>query len=190
MTLVIPLTEPVEVFKGDTIKWRISLADFLPTDSWTLTYEFVQTNEHQNVTGSDNGDGTHLVAITPATSNKFKPGYIRYVGYVDNGTDRYTMRNGGITVRAEYDQRVSGYDGRSHARKMLAAIEAVLEESATDDQLSMSINGRSVTVMNKLELVQLRNEYVEYVRQEDDANKVARGLATGRQVLTRFGNWS
>lgn len=187
MAAEIPLREPDKFFKGDTVKWRKNFTDYLP-DSWTLYYEFVNASDHQEVTGTDNGDGTHLITLNPSDSNKFYAGTYRYVGYVDDGTDRYTLTRGSFEVIAEFDQRISGYDGRSHSRKALECIEKIIENrlAGNEDMVSMSVGGRSTTLMRFDELVTLRSQYLEFVRQEEDAERVERGLGTGRKVLTRF----
>ena len=57
-------------------------------------------------------------------------------------------------------------DLRSHAKKVVDAIEAVIENRATIDQQSMSIAGRSLSRMSIDDLLNFRNQYKnEYLRE-------------------------
>lgn len=186
---VIPRFEPEDFVKGDTVKWRISETNYLPSDGWILTYEFASVGDHKQVVGTDNGDETHLITISTTVSKTFKNDYYAYVGYVELSGERYTTREGGLQVNPALGQRISGFDGRSHARKTLDDIEKLIESrmSGQDDLISFSVANRSSTVMEMSDLVTLRSQYQEYVRQEDAQKQLDKGLASGNQVLARFG---
>ena len=74
----------------------------------------------------------------------------------------------------------------THATRVLAAIEAVLERRATKDQESYTIDGRSLSRTPISELLLLRNLYRREVQLEAQAENVAAGKANGRMILTRF----
>jgi hypothetical protein len=78
-------------------------------------------------------------------------------------------------------------DTRSHARKVLAAIEAVIERRATKDQEEYTIDGRSLKRTPVAHLLVLRYRYKREVEQEEQADRLAKGRGTGRKVVTRFG---
>ena len=185
MALTIPLTVPKDFNAGDTVKFRVSHGDFLPADGWTLYFEFGRPEEKTiQITGTDNGDQTHLITITPAVSVTFNPGRWFYQGYVSDGTDRYTIRQGEIEVHPDF-ATTSNVDTRSHARTVLDAIEAVMESRATETQLSISIAGESITLLSPEELIRWRSFYKAEVEMEDRAQKIADGLGA-RRIVTRF----
>jgi hypothetical protein len=82
----------------------------------------------------------------------------------------------------------TSYDGRSHARRMLAAIEAMMEGRATDGDLDVvktSVGGRA-TDFDLPTLVKMRQQYAAAVAMEDDAAAIAAGGRSRRLVQTRF----
>jgi len=186
MVAIVPIGEPKSMVQGDTVKWRVQLADYLPT-AWTLTYNFVsQKHKNQSVTASDNGDGTFLVSISSTNSLKYGAGKWHYQGVVTDGTDRYLVTEGAIDVVKDFASAVNGYDARSHAEKVLEAIEAVIEGRATSDQSSMSIGGRSISLMPVEDLLVLRSRYNSEVDSERAAERIAQGMGSGRRVRVRF----
>jgi len=182
---VIPLNEPESFTEGDTVKWRRSLPDYLPGDGWTLTYRFGRADEATiTVTGSDNGDQTHLISISPAVSATFVQGVYYYQASVSDGTDRYTVASGNVLVTPDFAS-VENPDTRTHARKVLDAIEAVLEERATQSQLSISVAGQSITMLSPEELIRWRSVYKAEVDSEERAERIQQGLG-GKRIKTRF----
>ena len=181
--VTIPLEEPKAFIKGDTVKWRRREADYDP-GTWTLSYAFVSDKDQQTVTATNNGDGTHLVTISAAASAKFANATYRYQARVTDGSESFTVAEGTITARENF-AAVKNHDARSHAEKVLEAIEAVIEDRATTDQSSMSLNGRSLSLMDVDELLTLRARYVSEVEQERAAERVAAGLGSGRRILVR-----
>ena len=89
MSETIPTQTPATVIAGDTIKWRLKTlvnGDHKdPADSWVLTYELRNTNQVQTITGTDNGDGYHLITITAATSAAFASGIFHYQAAITLG---------------------------------------------------------------------------------------------------------
>ena len=82
---------------------------------------------------------------------------------------------------------ISGvHDGRTHAKKVLDAIMAVLENRATKDQESYSIAGRTLSRTPLADLQTLRDRYRGEYTQELRAEKAAKGEGHHGRVLTRF----
>jgi hypothetical protein len=77
-------------------------------------------------------------------------------------------------------------DGRTHARKVLDAIEAVIEGRATSEVAEYQIAGRELRYIPIPELLQLRDKYRGEVLREDAASRAARGLPDPRRVFVRF----
>ena len=80
----------------------------------------------------------------------------------------------------------SGYDNRSHVKKVLDALEATLENKASQDQLSYSIAGRSLSRLSPTELIQWRDRYREEYNREVQAERIAQGLGNSNKIRVRM----
>lgn len=184
MSVSIPTIEPESFRVGDTVKWTKSLADYLPGDGWVLKYTLNKTGSKITLTTSDNGDGTHLVSVSAATSAAYKHGVYKWQSYVEYSGERYTIASG--TIEALPDLTAAGLDTRSHVKKVLDAIEAVLENRATLDQESYTIGNRSLKRMGIEELLKFRDTYKMQYNSELQAERLAMGLGSKNKVLVRF----
>lgn len=148
-------TEPLEIIAGDTVKWLITNTDY-PATSWTMRYAFRGASV-LNATATASGS-SHLVVLTATQTTNLQAGSYEFAAQVTSGSEAYTVRNGRITVRPNLMTAGAG-DRVSHAEKMLAAIEAVLEGRITADVMAYTIAGRSVTKIPVKELLELRAKY-------------------------------
>jgi len=178
-----PTTEPTEVTAGDTVKWTRTLSDY-PAGTWTLSYTLVNSASKITITASASGTD-HLVSVTPATSAAWSAGLYDWQAYVTDGTDRYQVDSGRLTIHANY-AGVTTLDDRSHVKKTLDAIEAVIEGRASQSQQSYTINGRSLTRIPLAELYEFRKQYKAEYAAELQAERIANGMGSGRRVLLRF----
>lgn len=185
MSITIPTTEPVAARAGDSWKWTRLLADY-PASTWTLTYTFINSAAKISIVASADGD-THSVSVLPATTGAYTTGRYDWVAHATDGTDNYQVDAGVFQLLPDVASAAT-YDGRSHARVMLEAIDAILEGQATTGQLdlvSTAHNNRSLT-RDPIHLIKLRQRYAATVRAEDDAQRVARGELPSRLVQVRF----
>lgn len=170
--------------RGETVEWYENRRDFLPADGWELSAVLVQSDDVQTITATDNLDGRYLVTISQADSAAFQPGIYRYQIRVSDGAKTHLLEAGIVDVSQSFASVTDGYDAREHAEKVLEAIEAVLERKATQDQSSMSVEGRQISRYSPEELWQMRRRYQWEVRKIRDAERAARGepVSTMRQV--------
>jgi hypothetical protein len=174
---------PDEFRAGDTIKWTQNLTNYQP-DAWTLKYVFVKDGDQVIVTGTDNGDSSHLLTINLASA--FESGTYKWSSYVTDEVDRHTIEDGRVEVLVNYETATSGYDDRSHIKKTLDALEAIIEGRASRDQESYSIAGRSLSRMPVPDLIQWRDKYKAYHAQEIKAERIKRGLGHSGRIEVRF----
>lgn len=177
--------EPMQLVAGDTLKFKRHWDDYEPP-GWTLTYYLVKDGKQITITATDNGDGYHLVDVKPSTTSAWSPGRYQWQAVVADGTDRYKVDEGTIEVLADYAQQSSGFDARTHVKKTLDAIEAVIESRATRDQESVEINGRSLRRTSLPDLLKLRDRYKAEYQREVQAERLRNGLGTNGRVLVRF----
>ncbi len=154
---------------------------------WAMTYRLVpRSGSGSVITITADADGDDFtVSVPSSTTAGWGAGWYSWAGYVSKAGNRYTFDDGQIEIKADPGAAPAGYDGRTHARKMLDAIEAALEAKATASQLDLveleiysrrSRRDRSV-------LLEARQKYLTEVRREE----AAAGINTGRgRVYVRY----
>lgn len=183
MTPTIPLVEPQRARAGETWQWRREdLAGDYPATSWTLRYALKNTTDHLEIAAT--ADGIVFAVTAPIASTKTLPaGTYRMVGYVEDAgvTQRFGVYDEEIVIDPAY-ANAGVVDDRSHARIVLDAINAVLENRATKDQEEYQIGHRSLKRTPLNELYKFRQQYQGQVRSEELAERAARGQGGGKIV--------
>jgi hypothetical protein len=179
-----PSREPVRLVAGDRWTWkRTDLGVDYPPASYSLKYSLRRhdTGTEVEITAGESGSD-YLVEVASATTAAYTAGFYVWQAYIVRTADSERVAIGTGTVEVVANNDSSTADPRSHARKVLDAIEAVLENRATVDQQEYSIQGRSLKRMPIDELLTLRNTYRAEVRAEERA---AAGKGIPR-LLMRF----
>ena len=178
------MSEPISITAGDTVAWTTPLEAY-PAPVWTLKYAFRNSAAGFDVVSSAAG-AEHSVSLSANTTKTYKPGVYHYQAYVVNEAgDRHTVGTGALTVKADLASAAS-FDGRTHARRTLDAIEATLEGRATADQLKFEIAGRKLERTPIGELLRFRDLYRAEVLREEAAERIAKGLGNRNPILVRF----
>ena len=172
---------PNKLRAGDSFIFTGSVSEY-PASVWTMTLKIANQNAVYTVTGSADGDN-HLLSVAYTATAKWKAGKYRIIAQVFNGSEKYTIATGDFELLPDL---VNQTDGRHHVEKVLGAIEAVLEGKATTDHLSMSFNGRNIQRFTPEQLLYWRDKYKVELAQLRAAERVAKGLPSGRKILTRF----
>ena len=181
----IPTTEPSSLRAGDTWKWTRTLADY-PAGTWVLKYRFKSAAGGFEVTASASGT-THSVVVAAETTAPYSAGAYTWVAWVESGSEKFTVGSGNVTVEPDYrsGSAATALDDRSHAQKMLAAIEAWLE-SRDPGVAEYEIAGRRMKYIPPAELIKMRNRYQSEVLAETNAAKLAKGEGIGRKLQFRI----
>lgn len=139
-----------------------------------------------NIVSSASGSD-HLVNVAPATSVLWTPATYSWQSYVTHSDGRrFTVSTGTMVVRPDFATAAT-VDGRSFARRMLAAIEATLEGNASKEESTLSLpDGRQVGYVSKTELIKWLSFFQQQVASEEAADNIKKGLGTGSRVLVRF----
>lgn len=183
MAIEVPTVWPSSITAGNTVKFTVENSDF-PPSTWTLTYTLVSSAASYDVTATDNGDGSHLFSANSSVTTTWAEGHYSFFISASDGADRYTVAQGSIDVLPNPES--GAYDPRSHAKKVLDSLDALLEGKATKDQESYSINGRSISRMSIEDLIMWRDRYKALYAQEQQAERVAAGLGSSRKIKVRF----
>ena len=168
--------EPLYFTAGDTVEWTKTLPDYPVSDNWVLSYHFVGASIF-SVTGTNDGSN-HKIIIPASTSGTYAAGDYRYQAYVTKSGIRKEIADGFITINLNFATITTPSDQRSHVKKVLDSIEAVIEGRATEYDTSYSIAGRSLSKMSLDELIKARHEYKKLYNQEILNERRKRGLST------------
>lgn len=106
------------------------------------------------------------VVLTGTDTEDYTPGEYDYALIVYTLTSRATLERGKINIFQDISAVTGVYDTRSHAKKVLDAIESVLEGIANTDAQQMMLNGRQLTRFSHSDLLKFRAKYKEEYRQE------------------------
>jgi hypothetical protein len=185
MAFEIPYEEPTKFAAGDRVQWKRTLATYPVSEGWTLTY-YLRGNFAEGVediaAATDGND--YSVDLLPAVTAEFIPGVYHYQAFVAKSGDRKLVAWGKIEVTPNFTELSQPYDGRTHARRCLDSINAVLEGRATHDQQRyvMQAVGRSVDKMPIADLLKFRDYFLAEVKGEEAATNGGKG----KNVLIRF----
>lgn len=181
----IPDNEPATLRAGDTWRWTRSLSDY-PAPGWVLKYRFKNAAGGFEITATASG-ADHSVTVAAATTTSYAAGRYTWQAWVEGGSsEKYTVDEGTFEVLPDYRSgtATAALDDRSHARKMLDAIEAWLE-SRDMAVASYQIAGRQMQYIPPAELLKLRSKYRTEVQAEENAARLARGEGIGRKIQFR-----
>jgi hypothetical protein len=158
---------PDTIRAGDSLLLEVVLSGYPASEGWILTYTFRRPNGSDiTFTSTASGD-YHAVDVNYADTQAWEVGRYDGIGRVTDGVTQHTVWVGTMEVLPDLTIQDQNFDGRSHARIMLDAIEAVLENRATKAVLSTSIAGQSITRYTPEQLLNLRAVYREEVRREE-----------------------
>lgn len=179
----IPTNEPLSLRAGDTWKWTRTLDDY-PAPTWVLKYRFKNATSYFEITAAASGTD-HAVTVTAASTAAYAAGTYTWMAWVEGGSsEKYTVDTGTLVIDPDYRASTAAYDGRSHAKKMLDAIEAWLE--ARDIAVAeYEIAGRRMKYIPIPELIAMRSRYKLEVQAETNADAIAKGEGVGRKIQFR-----
>ena len=183
-----PTREPAELIIGDRWMWkRTDLGADYPPASYTLKYSLRLDTAATEIEIAASASGTDfLVEVASVTTASYTAGTYRWQAYITRTSDSQRVLIGSGTVKVVANRDASTVDPRSHAKKVLDAIEAVIESRATKDQEEYAINGRSLKRTPIADLLVLRGRYKAEVLAEERAERIKNGLDGGGRILVRF----
>lgn len=184
-----PEGEPEELVVGDRWLWkRTSLSADYPTADYSLSYvadKQASGSTSFSITASDTG-GIYLVEVASATTAGYTAGAYAWTAYITRTSDSQRVSIGRGIWPLIPNLAASTADPRSHAKKALDAIEAVLESRATVDQMAYTIQGRSLSRTPIPDLLKLRDYYRAEYAAELNADRIRNGKPARNRLLTRL----
>lgn len=183
--VTIPTQEPKRFRAGDTLTFKRYFSEYDPA-TYTLNYVLNSSTKMFTFACTDNGDGYHLATVAASVTALWNEDEYKWQAYMVEGANRYTVGNGVMKVLP--DLTTGAIDDRSHVKKTLDALEATVEGRATNDQLSYSINGRSLQKTPIEELIKLHNRYTYLYNRELQAEEINNGRGKRNKIQIRFNN--
>lgn len=190
---------PDTIIAGDTLDFVVSVPDYPASDGWTLKYRLTPrftspTQAPVTITAATDADGaSYDVQAAPATTAAWGAGAYTWARWVEKTGARQTLSESGqLEIKADPSLTGQGFDSRSHARIVLEAIEAVIENRASSTQREMiayTIGSRSKTFDSqdtREKLLELHSRYKWLVRNEEDKDRLASGLPNRRRLGIRM----
>ena len=186
-----PTQEPDTIVIGDRLVWRRDdIADTYPTSTFALTYEFHKDSggggSHQFEITATEADSTYFIEVGSSTTASYTDGDYIWNAYITRSADSERIRidTGRSTVVLNLAN--TNADLRSHAKKVLDNIEAVLENRASIDQSSFSIAGRSLSRMSIDELLTFRDRYHAEYLEEIKKARIKNKQRSGNTIEVKF----
>lgn len=159
---------PQKITAGLTFDARIRASGY-PATLWTAQL-LLRGPKSINVPVTIDGD--HLVIrANAAVTETWPAGNYWYSLRASSGDNVDEISSGQITIMPDLAGQADGYDGKTHARRTLDAIEAVIEKRASMDQERYRINNRELYRTPIADLLKLRDLYRMEVAREDQAQR-------------------
>ena len=171
---------PGEIGAGVTFRASVSLPVY-PPPVWSV--DLILRGPGKIDLASTADGESHAFHAAAATTKDWVPGHYRFELRVSDGEDVVTVETGETRIAPDLAAMDQGVDNRNHVRKVLDAVEAVIENRATIDQQSYQINNRSLQRTPISELLRLRDRYKAELRRLKQGSR--RG-GLGPQIKVRF----
>jgi len=186
-----PSVVPDVLYVGDRWVWKrsVMVSDY-PVATYELKYSFrlltSAATEIAITTSESSSPEEYLVEVASSTTATYTAGDYTYQEYIIRSSDseRFVYSTGIVTVEPDLDTNTS--DPRSNARKILDGLQAMLENRASIDQMSMSIAGRSLSRMTPAEIRDWERHYKYLVSLETKKMRIKKGQPTGSEIKVKF----
>lgn len=186
-----PTQEPDLLVIGDRWTWRRPdlAATYDPAD-YALTYEYHEDSggggSHKFTLTATETTDDYIIEIASATTAGYATGDFHWYAFITRTSDSERIAVDDGYAKIELDFADTNADHRSHAKKVLDAIEATIEGRASQDQMSYSIAGRSLSRMSITDLMMFRDRYRAEYNQELKKWRIKNKQDTGNTIKVRF----
>jgi len=188
-----PVQEPDRLVTGDRFAWqRPDLVTDYPLADYTMTYHFSQDSggggtHHFTLSSTEANDNYYFEKPSSETTNLVAGDWKWQLYAIRTSDSERVTLDYGIT-KFSLGELDTNNDLRTHAKKVLDAIEAVIEGRATIDQSSFSLGGRSLSRLSVDELMTFRDRYhAEYLKEVKLA-RIRNKQGSGNTIKVNFGS--
>lgn len=180
--ITIPITEPAQLYAGDTWQWRREDLSDYPAPTWVLQYRFRSLAGGFEITAVASG-AYHAISVPAATTKGYAAGTYNWQAWVQDATPTLiTVRTGILAILGDLraNSAALGLDTRSALRVMFHAVESVLKKTATYEQRTMTWGDRTLERFDPDKLLVLYSQLKMEVQREEAA---ANGLNNNRYYV-------
>lgn len=185
MSYEVPEIEPAAFTVGDTLQFRKSFADYKASEGWALSYQLRNAAAAISINASTYNVHDFEVLVAASATASYTAGTYAWAAYVTKASERHEVGRGTMVLQPNL-AAAGAADRRSHVKKVLDAIEAVVEGRATKDQQEYAIAGRSLVRTPIADLLKLRDRYKAEYASELAGERINLGLRGRKRILTRF----
>ncbi len=151
---------------------------------YTATAYLTNASNSYSISSVDFGYNHFRFLATPLVTTTWVAGdYVISVQIDDGAGGIYVTESASVMVQPALG---TAADLRSHAKRVLDALEATLEGKASQDQLSYSIRGRSLSRMSPGELLDWRDRYKAEYAKEKREEDIRNGRGHSATIRVRF----
>lgn len=181
------MTEPKTIVAGDSKTWLKILPDYKASEDWVLHYALFNGSGAYNFAAVAEGED-HRVDLLASITSTWTPGRYDWTAYVTRGAEEREVVDGGQFIIGADPSSGQPYDGRTHARKMLDALEAVIEKRATGSDLDLirGTYGERAVERDPEKLIVWRNQYMREVESQEAAADLAKGIKRPNKIKVSF----
>lgn len=172
-----------DTFAAGTTFTALVTALAYPADEWSATL-ILRGPAQIDLIGTAEGV-QHRFTASAAVTAEWVPGRYTWAIRATREGETVQIDSAQIVVGVDLAALEAPQDMRTHARRVLDAIEAVIENRATTDQQRYTINNRELWRTPISELLMLRSRYRDEVRREEQAKRGGQSLL-GRNIKVRF----
>tara|TARA_Y100000593_G_C4314566_1_gene340166 strand:+ start:2390 stop:2998 length:609 start_codon:yes stop_codon:yes gene_type:complete len=177
------------IIAGDFLAWkREDLNSDYANTAYTLSYQARQSGSGTTVialTASASGSD-YVVEVASSTTRSYGVGTYYWDAYItkNSNSERIRIANGQWEIVG--DKATDNADPRSSNQKIYEAVVAVIEGRASQDQMSYSIAGRSLSRMSVEDLIQFEGIYKARWMKEVNQSRIRDGLGTTNTIHARL----
>lgn len=170
---------------GDSLNFSTTTPGYSAADGWVLKFRLVPRTAGNNaidLTSEADGED-HRTQVAAAVTAGWTPDTYGWAGWVEKGTEKYTVQSGQIVVKPDPRTAAAGLDSRSEARKALDQAKAALA-SWTPTTRRYRIGDREREFNSAAEIIKLITYWEQKVQEED--RLAGRAETIGRRIYTRL----
>ncbi len=182
-------TIPESFYAGDKLVFEQSFSLYTP-DFYSLKYIFINASgKIEVVADKDLVNNKFTVSLSSVDTAAYVAGEYKVYYILEEisttNTETYELN------RIEIKESISSLGNKvitTHNEKVLESIKAVIEDRATYDQMSYSINGRSLSRMPIKDLLYFKDYYQGLVNKEKDeeVRKIGQVVRKKNRIYVRL----
>ena len=175
------MAEPLRIPAGSSSEWTRTNSTYTAGDGYSLSYELTNFESAETFTHTSASGSTYTVTLTPTDTSSWVPGDYTWNVFATKSGEKWHIASGSMVVAPNLSN-VDFYDGRSDNKKTLDGIILLIDGRTKDGVDTLSIGNRSLGSIPIPELLTWKTKYEQFVRDEEDAQRVSEGYTSRREI--------